>query len=92
MVGIEVPKQRWVVIPVEQMLTLVHAKRSSHILLSHLTLPGTEPHLLAKGFAYQPSIAMLAAVGYQLYYLYLEPVAGVSLTSSTLSSSLALTN
>jgi hypothetical protein len=65
---------------VEQLLTPVHSYRSSHILLSHLTLPGTEPHLLAKGFAYQPSIAMLVAIGYQLYYFYLEPVAGVSLT------------
>lgn len=52
--------------------------RSSLILLSAIHPSNAKPVQLGHGFAYQPSLAMLIVTGYQVYYMLLEPVAGVS--------------
>lgn len=52
--------------------------RSSLVLLSHLSWPKSLTWVLARGMAYQPSVALVISVLYQLYYMALDPVLGVS--------------
>lgn len=52
--------------------------RSTLVLLSHYHIPKSLVHVFARGLAYQPSVATVIAVGYQLYYIALDTVGGVS--------------
>lgn len=51
--------------------------RSTLVLVSHYYIPGSKLHVWPIGLAFQPSIASLIAIGYQLYYIRLEPIGGV---------------
>jgi hypothetical protein len=51
--------------------------RSTLTIFAHLPLPGTTAKVLAPGLAFQPSFALLFITGYEIYYLLLEPFAGV---------------
>ena len=44
---------------------------------SYFALPGSQLTVLAPGLAFRPSLSLLGAIGYQLYYIYLEPLGGV---------------
>lgn len=51
---------------------------STLVLLSHYHIPKSLVHVFARGLAYQPSVATVIAVGYQLYYIALDTVGGLT--------------
>lgn len=51
------------------------------MMLAHIAVPGTKLVQLAPGLAFRPNFPLIMYVGYQLYYLYLEPIGGVSSSS-----------
>jgi hypothetical protein len=55
--------------------------RSSLVLLSNFPWPKSLTYVFARGLAYQPSVALVVVTLYQLYYVALDPIAGVSLPS-----------
>jgi len=76
------PSHRLVGTPSQHQFTSAHfdndfTPRSTLILAAHVHLPGAKAITLFPGFAFQPSLALLLAVGYQIYYLLLEPLGGV---------------
>ena len=52
--------------------------RSTLVLLSHFPLSDSPTWVLARGLAYQPSVALVIMTLYQLYYIALDPFFGVS--------------
>jgi len=48
------------------------------ILLNHLRLPDSTAKVLAPGAAIQPSVGLIMIAGYCGYYIFLDPVGGVS--------------
>jgi len=52
--------------------------RSTLVLLSHFPLSDSPTWVIARGLAYQPSVALVIMTLYQLYYIALDPFLGVS--------------
>ncbi|WVQ85458.1 hypothetical protein IAT38_007623 [Cryptococcus sp. DSM 104549] len=48
------------------------------ILISHFSLPGTRAHVLAPGLAVQPNLSLAWITSYVIYYIILEPIAGLT--------------
>ncbi|WWC58544.1 uncharacterized protein I303_101087 [Kwoniella dejecticola CBS 10117] len=48
------------------------------LIIAHLPIPGTSPHILSTGLAFQPSLALGWIVAYLGYYVALEPVGGLT--------------
>ena len=53
------------------------------MLTAPLKLPGFPLVVLARGIAFQPSVALGLAVFYQIFYFILEPMAAVSVVSTS---------
>lgn len=51
---------------------------SGLILMEHLRLPNASSQILAPGLATQWSAGLVSIIGYCAYYIYLDPVGGVS--------------
>jgi len=47
------------------------------ILLGHVRMPFVKPFLFAPGLAFQPSLATLVIGAFEIYYILLDPVAGL---------------
>jgi hypothetical protein len=53
------------------------------VLLSAWSLPNSLTYVIARPLAYQPSLALVFVVTYQLYYIALDAFLGVSADDTT---------